>query len=105
VPVVALQHLRLQASQLGLVFTSMGIGSLLGAALILPYARATQTRTFIDLPDGAVTARLRSSPERIIVRTQAPGHFRIAPTDLFWILVSLASFRAHFKKAALFVTN
>jgi MFS family permease len=40
VPVVALQHLRLQASQLGLVFTSMGIGSLLGAALILPYARA-----------------------------------------------------------------
>jgi MFS family permease len=40
VPVVALQHLRLQASQLGLVFTSMGIGSLLGATLILPYARA-----------------------------------------------------------------
>ena len=34
VPVVALQHLRLQASQLGLVFTSMGIGSLLGATLI-----------------------------------------------------------------------
>jgi len=33
VPVVALQHLRLQASQLGLVFTSMGIGSLLGATL------------------------------------------------------------------------
>jgi MFS family permease len=40
VPVVALQHLRLQASQLGLVFTSMGIGSLLGATLVLPYARA-----------------------------------------------------------------
>jgi MFS family permease len=40
VPVVALQHLRLQANQLGLVFTSMGIGSLLGATLLLPYARA-----------------------------------------------------------------
>jgi MFS family permease len=40
VPVVALQHLRLQASQLGLVFTSMGIGSLVGATLLLPYARA-----------------------------------------------------------------
>jgi MFS family permease len=39
VPVVALQHLRLQASHLGLVFTSMGIGSLLGATLILPYAQ------------------------------------------------------------------
>src|SRR5258707_1720303 len=39
-PVGALQHLRLQARQLGLVFTSMGIGSLLGATLMLPYARA-----------------------------------------------------------------
>ncbi len=43
VPVVALQHLRLEASQLGLVFTSLGIGSLLGATLVLPYARAKAT--------------------------------------------------------------
>jgi MFS family permease len=43
VPVVAFQHLRLQAGQLGLVFTSMGIGSLLGAILVLPYARAKAT--------------------------------------------------------------
>jgi MFS family permease len=43
VPVVALQHLRLQASQLGLVFTSIGIGSLLGATVLLPYARAKAT--------------------------------------------------------------
>jgi predicted MFS family arabinose efflux permease len=43
VPVVALQHLRLQASQLGLVFTGMGIGSLLGATVLLPYARARAT--------------------------------------------------------------
>jgi len=43
VPVVALQHLRLQASQLGLVFTSMGIGSLLSATLILPYANLLWT--------------------------------------------------------------
>ena len=32
VPVVALHHLRLQVSQLGLVFTSMGIGSLLSVS-------------------------------------------------------------------------
>src|ERR1700692_4831613 len=38
-PVVALQHLRLQANQLGLVFTSLGVGSLLGGTLVLPYAR------------------------------------------------------------------
>jgi MFS family permease len=42
-PVVAFQHLRLQASQLGLVFTSLGIGSLLGGTLVLPYARAKAT--------------------------------------------------------------
>jgi MFS family permease len=43
IPVVAFQHLRLQASQLGLVFTSMGVGSLLGAILVLPYGRAKAT--------------------------------------------------------------
>jgi MFS family permease len=39
-PVVAFQQLRLQASELGLMFTSLGIGSLLGGAVVLPYARA-----------------------------------------------------------------
>jgi MFS family permease len=43
IPVVAFQHLRLQASQLGLVFTSLGIGSLLGATAVLPYARRKAT--------------------------------------------------------------
>jgi MFS family permease len=43
IPVVALQHLRLEASQLGLVFTSMGVGSLFGATLLLPYARKKVT--------------------------------------------------------------
>ena len=42
-PVVAFQHLRLEANQLGLVFTSLGIGSLLGATLVLPYARRKAT--------------------------------------------------------------
>jgi MFS family permease len=40
IPVVALRHLNVTGSQLGFVFTAMGIGSLLGATLILPYARA-----------------------------------------------------------------
>jgi MFS family permease len=43
IPVVAFQHLQLAANQLGLVFTSLGIGSLLGATLILPYARRRAT--------------------------------------------------------------
>src|SRR5258707_6299818 len=54
VPVVALQHLRLQASHLGLVFTSMGIGSLLGAALILPYARAKASPNTLTILAGVM---------------------------------------------------
>jgi MFS family permease len=52
VPVVALHHLRLQASQLGLVFTSMGIGSLLGATLMLPYARAKASPNALTILAG-----------------------------------------------------
>jgi MFS family permease len=49
IPVVALHHLRLQASQLGLVFTSMGIGSLLSATVLLPYARAKATPNMLTI--------------------------------------------------------
>jgi Transmembrane secretion effector len=54
VPVVALQHLRLQANQLGLVFTSMGIGSLLGATLLLPYARAKASPNALTILAGII---------------------------------------------------
>ena len=40
IPVVGLKELHLDPSDLGLVFTSMGIGSVLGAVFILPWARA-----------------------------------------------------------------
>ncbi len=40
IPVVGLRELHLNPSDLGLVFTSMGIGSVLGAVFILPWARA-----------------------------------------------------------------
>lgn len=39
-PVVGLKELHLDPSNLGLVFTSMGFGSVIGAILILPWARA-----------------------------------------------------------------
>jgi hypothetical protein len=54
VPVVALHHLRLQVSQLGLVFTSMGIGSLLGATLLLPYARAKASPNVLTILAGVI---------------------------------------------------
>jgi MFS family permease len=40
IPVVGLKELHLDASNLGLVFTSMGVGSVIGAVFILPWARA-----------------------------------------------------------------
>ena len=54
VPVVALQHLRLEPSQLGLVFTSLGIGSILGATLVLPYARARATPNTLTILASAI---------------------------------------------------
>jgi MFS family permease len=54
VPVVALQHLRLPASDLGLVFTSMGIGSLVGATLVLPYARAKASPNTLTILAGVL---------------------------------------------------
>jgi MFS family permease len=54
VPVVALKHLLLTGSQLGLVFTSMGIGSLLGATLLLPYARAKATPNLLTILAGVL---------------------------------------------------
>jgi MFS family permease len=39
-PVVVLKELHLDPSNLGLVFTSMGVGSVIGAIFILPWARS-----------------------------------------------------------------
>jgi MFS family permease len=54
VPVVALHHLRVPGSQLGLVFTAMGIGSLVGATLLLPYARARVTPNALTILAGVL---------------------------------------------------
>jgi MFS family permease len=40
IPVVGLKELHLNPADLGLVFTCMGVGSVLGAVFILPWARA-----------------------------------------------------------------
>jgi MFS family permease len=54
VPVVALRDLRLAGNQLGLVFSAMGIGSLLGATLVLPYARAKATPNLLTILSGVL---------------------------------------------------
>jgi MFS family permease len=40
IPVIGLKSLHLNASQLGLLFTSQGIGSVVGAVVIIPWLRA-----------------------------------------------------------------
>ena len=54
VPVVALHRLRVEASQLGLIFTSLGIGSLLGATAVLPYARRKATPNTLTILASAI---------------------------------------------------
>jgi Transmembrane secretion effector len=51
---VAFQRLRLEASQLGLTFTAMGLGALLGATVVLPYARAKATPNLLTILAGAL---------------------------------------------------
>jgi MFS family permease len=54
IPVVAFRHLHLAASQLGLVFTCLGIGSLLGATVFLPYARRKATPNTLTIVAGVI---------------------------------------------------
>jgi MFS family permease len=48
-PVVGLRQLHLSPTQLGWLFTSMGIGSVLGAVLVIPWARKTFTANVLTI--------------------------------------------------------
>ena len=49
IPVVGLKVLHLSASNLGLLFTSMGAGSVVGAVFIIPWLRARLSPDFVTL--------------------------------------------------------
>jgi MFS family permease len=51
-PVVAFQQLQLEAAQLGMVYTSLAIGSLVGATVVLPVARARATPNMLTILAG-----------------------------------------------------
>jgi MFS family permease len=55
-PVIALKELKCSAAELGLVFTSVAIGSLLGAVLALPYLRQRFCANAITLLATAIVA-------------------------------------------------
>jgi MFS family permease len=48
-PVVGLQALKLTPSSLGVLFTSMGVGSLLGAVFVVPWAREKWTPNTVTI--------------------------------------------------------
>jgi Transmembrane secretion effector len=56
IPVVGLKVLRLNSSNLGLLFTSMGVGSVIGAVFIIPWLRTLLAR--FRYPFGEFAARL-----------------------------------------------
>jgi MFS family permease len=55
-PVIALRELKCSAAELGLVFTSVAIGSLLGAVLALPHLRQRFSANTITLLATAIVA-------------------------------------------------
>jgi MFS family permease len=58
-PVIALKDMQLSAAQLGLVFTCVGVGSLAGAVMALPYLRARiSLNTITSLAMAIVTGVL-----------------------------------------------
>ncbi len=56
IPVVGLKSLHLNASQLGLLFTSQGIGSVAGAVIIIPWLRARYSSNILIVLASALVA-------------------------------------------------
>jgi MFS family permease len=90
-PVIALKEMQLSAAQLGLVFTSVGIGSLAGAVLALPYLRAhtsSNTITSISMAILAVVllalAFMRHLPTLLVCAAFAGVAWALAGSEL-WV--------------------
>ena len=56
IPVVGLKELHLDPSNLGFVFTSMGVGSVIGAIFILPWARAKFSSNIVTVLANVLVA-------------------------------------------------
>jgi MFS family permease len=77
-PVVALKVLHLSSSSLGLLFTSMGVGSIVGAVLIMPRLRARLSPNHLTL-----AANLLLVLVYIVMAL-------VRHTELFFVLAALA---------------
>jgi MFS family permease len=95
-PVVGLKELHLSSSNLGLLFASMGIGSVLAAVFILPWARAhfspnTSTRLaalFLSIA-YVLMAFIREVPAFLLVAALAGVMWTVSAAEL-WVAAQRA---------------
>jgi len=90
-PVLGLKGLHLDPSQLGLLFTSMGAGSVVGAALIIPWLRARcSSNTLITIANLLVVlvyvlmAVVRQKELFLVVSTLAGVGWTLSASEL-WV--------------------
>ena len=95
-PILILRELRLDASSLGLVFTSMGIGSVLTAFFVLPWLRtrfSTETLMLISQVSLAGIYFLMSMVHHcaycVVVMALAGASWTLAASEM-WVLVQRA---------------
>jgi MFS family permease len=95
-PVVGLKELHLSPSNLGLLFTSMGIGSVIAAAIILPWARAHFTPnalTWLAALLGCIVsilmAFIRQQPVFLLVAGLAGIGWTVSAAEL-WVAAQRA---------------
>ena len=90
-PVIALKELQLSATQLGLLFTCVGVGSLAGAVSALPYLRHRITPNAITSISMAIMfavllamAFIRRPPSLMVCATLAGVAWALAGSEL-WV--------------------
>jgi MFS family permease len=95
-PVVGLKELHLSPSNLGLLFTSMGIGSVLAAVLILPWARAhfspntlTRWAALLLSIDSVLMASIRETPAFLLVAALVGVGWTVSAAEL-WVAAQRA---------------
>jgi MFS family permease len=95
-PVVGLKELHLNPSNLGLLFTSMGIGSVLAAVLILPWARAhfspntlTRAAALLSSIVYVLMALIRETPVFLLVAALVGVVWTVSAAEL-WVAAQRA---------------
>jgi MFS family permease len=95
-PVVGLKKLHLSPSNLGLLFTSMGIGSVIAATVILPWARArfspntlTRWAAVLGCTVSVLMAFIREEPLFLLVAALAGVGWTVSAAEL-WVAAQRA---------------